>query len=175
MVIGIVSPLLFVPRWPIAFVSGMLYGVIWGSVLANVASTLGAILHFWLAKTLLSPMSARLCNKYNIHPGKIPQEKQFATMFFLRAFPLSSFVLTNLFAGALNMRMSTFIWSSFLGMIPSTLMYAAWGKLMKKPSTEFYILAVAILVLLMIGTWIAQRKFMPWFSKLSAGTDGRDN
>ena len=46
---GLLSPLLFLPRWPIAFVAGLLYGVVAGTLLATAASTLGAMLHFLLA------------------------------------------------------------------------------------------------------------------------------
>lgn len=161
-VAGIVTPLLFLPRWPIAFVAGLLYGVGWGSLLANVASTLGAWLHFTLARTLLAPLSARLLRKYNMDPASVPREKVFAVLFFLRAFPLSNFVATNLFAGALKIQPRNFVLASFLGMIPSTVMYAAWGKLMKKPSGWFYALAVATLALIIWGTVVAHKKLQPW-------------
>ena len=166
-VAGIVSPLLFIPRWPIAFVSGLLYGVVWGTVLANISSALGAWLHFTLARTLLAPMSARFLRKYNLDPHSVPKEKVFALLFFLRAFPLSNFVATNLFAGALKIQPRNFVLASFLGMIPSTIMYAAWGKLMKKPSGWFYALAVATLVLIVWGTIVAHKKLYPWLKNLT--------
>ena len=99
---GLFSPLLFLPRWPVALVSGLLYGVFWGSLLANFASTLGAWLNFVLAKTLLAPTADRLRARYRIAGMRIPRDKAFAVLFLLRAFPLSNFVATNLLAGALK-------------------------------------------------------------------------
>ena len=61
--VGIFSPLLFLPRWPVAFVSGLLYGIFWGTALATTASTLGAWLHFLQARTLLSGYSAALLRR----------------------------------------------------------------------------------------------------------------
>jgi uncharacterized membrane protein YdjX (TVP38/TMEM64 family) len=159
--VGIVSPLLFVPRWPIAFVAGLMYGVVWGTILANVASTLGACLHFVMAKTLLSPVADRLRRRYGIHPRAIPEDKVFPVLFLLRAFPLSNFVATNLLAGALRIRMGTYLTATFFGMIPSTIMYAAWGKLMKKPDPHFYAIAAISLTIMVVGTWIAQKKYVP--------------
>jgi uncharacterized membrane protein YdjX (TVP38/TMEM64 family) len=164
---GIVTPILFIPRWPIAFVGGLMYGIFWGSILANIASTIGAYLHFMLAKTLLSPMAERLRHRYGIHASNVPQDKVFAALFFLRAFPLSNFVATNLLAGAMKIRTNTYLSASFLGMIPSTIMYAAWGKLMKKPSTEYYVLAIAIMVILVAGTLMAQKLFSPWLKRVT--------
>ena len=166
-VAGIITPLLFIPRWPIAFVAGLLYGVFWGTVLANISSVVGAWLHFTLARTLLAPMSARLLKRYNMDPRSVPKEKVFALLFFLRAFPLSNFVATNLFAGALEIQPRNFVLASFLGMIPSTIMYAAWGKLMKKPSGWFYALAVVSLALIIWGTIVAHKKLYPWLKNLT--------
>ena len=171
--IGIVSPLLFLPRWPVAFVGGILYGIVWGSVLANCASTVGALLHFWMAKGLLGPTSERLLQRSRIRPGAIPREKAFIALFLLRAFPLSSFVVTNLLAGALKVQPWTYLTSSFLGMIPSTIMYAAWGKLLKKPSAGTYITAVALLVLLLAGTWFARKHFGAWIRSPKAPEAGK--
>lgn len=164
---GIFTPLLFIPRWPVAFVGGLLYGVVWGSIIANIASTIGAWLHFLLARTMLRPMADKLRRRYGIHAATASREKVFTAIFLLRAFPLSNFVATNLLAGALQIRIGTYLAATFLGMIPSTLMYAAWGKLMKKPEPAYFVLAVGILALLAAGTLVAQRRFMPWFKRIT--------
>jgi uncharacterized membrane protein YdjX (TVP38/TMEM64 family) len=169
---GIITPLLFIPRWPIAFVGGALYGITEGSIIANVASTIGAYLSFLLARTLLRPMAEKLRRKYGIHAAAAAPGKVFWVLFLLRAFPLSNFVATNLLAGAMQIRTGTYLAASFLGMIPSTLMYAAWGKLVKKPEPVYYVLAVGILIVLLVGTLVAQRRFMPWFKKVAAPPPG---
>lgn len=171
LVAGIVTPLLFLPRWPIAFLAGLLYGVFNGALLATVASTLGAWLHFTLSRTLLAPLTQRMKQKYNLQKLDVPREKQFLVLFLLRAFPLSNFVATNLIAGALKMSRSRYVSASFLGMIPSSIMYSAWGKLMKKPSGEFYALALVTLVVIVLGTLAAQRYVQPWLKQLTQRQD----
>ena len=163
---GILSPLLFLPRWPIAFVAGLLYGVAGGTLLATAASTLGAILHFVLAKSLLSPLSDRLRKRYAIAAAPIPREKAFLVLLFLRAFPLSNFVATNLLAGAMKIHFGAYVAASFIGMIPSTIMYAAWGKLLKQPSASFGALAMASVLFIVIGTLVARKHFYPWLKSL---------
>ena len=174
LVAGALMPLLFLPRWPLAFLAGMLYGVGWGTVLATVASTIGAWLHFLLSRTLLAPMSDRLRHRYRLDHLTIPKDKQFLALFILRAFPLSNFVATNLVAGALKLSRSRYILASLLGMIPSTLMYAAWGKLMKKPDPHFYALAVVSLVVVVVGAVAGQKYVYPWFRKPAPDEAPRD-
>lgn len=166
---GLLTPLLFLPRWPIAFLAGLLYGVLWGTALATVASTAGAWLHFLLSRTLLAPMSDRLRRRYRIEHLTIPREKQFVVLFVLRAFPLSSFVMTNLLAGALKLSRSRYLLATVLGMIPSTVLYAAWGKLMKKPDPHFYVVAVLALVFIVAGAVLGQRYLQPLLRRSPAG------
>jgi uncharacterized membrane protein YdjX (TVP38/TMEM64 family) len=159
LILGFLSPLAFLPRWPLAMLSGLLYGVGWGTALANVASAGGAWLQFRLARNLLAPTAARFRAHSLLARLRVPPAQEFKVLFFLRVFPLSNFVATNLLAGSLNMRTRAFLTASFLGMIPSTLMYAAWGKLLKKPAGSYYLLAVAA-VLLLVGTTLWARKHL---------------
>lgn len=167
--LGVLTPLMFLPRWPIAFLAGLLYGIGWGTLLATAASTVGAWLHFMLSRTLLAPASERLKKRMGWEHLRIPREKQFMTLFLLRAFPLSSFVATNVLAGALRLSRGRFITATFLGMLPSTWMYAAWGKLMKKPDPHFYGLAALAVILIVGGAVGAQRYLAPYFRPSNEG------
>ncbi|MCZ7591951.1 MAG: VTT domain-containing protein [Kiritimatiellae bacterium] len=168
---GALTPLMFLPRWPIAFLAGLLYGVGWGTALATVASTLGAWLHFVLSRTLLAPMSEKIKRRFHWEHLDIPRDKQFMVLFLLRAFPLSSFVATNILAGALKVSRSRYLTATFLGMIPSTVMYAAWGKLMKKPDSQFYGVAALAVVLIVVGSVLAHRYIAPWLKPRVAKSD----
>ncbi len=159
LVIGAIAPLLFLPRWPICFISGMLYGVIWGTVIANFASLLGAWIHYVTAKKLVSDSSEKLLNKFNLNINKLRDMNSFWAIFILRAVPVSNSAATNVLAGALKISTVSYLLASFLGMIPSTIMYVAWGKLMKKPDPEFYAVAVGIVAIMIIAT-IAVRRFI---------------
>lgn len=167
--LGVLTPLMFLPRWPIAFLAGLLYGVGWGTLLATAASTVGAWLHFMLSRTLLAPASERVKRRMGWEHLNIPREKQFMTLFLLRAFPLSSFVATNVLAGALKLSRSRFLAATFFGMLPSSWMYAAWGKLMKKPDPHFYWFAAAAVALIVIGAVGAQRYLSPYFRPPAEG------
>ena len=175
VVFGAVTPLFFLPRWPVAFVSGLLYGVVWGTLLATAASTLGAWLHYYLARGFLAPMAERTLARFRLSRDRVPQDKMFMLFFFLRAFPLSNFVVTNLLGGALKVRVRTYLLASFLGMLPSSVMYASWGKLMKRPSSEFYWVAALTVILVAGGIVLAQKRFLPWLKKLRESGEEDDS
>lgn len=160
-VLGVVSPLLFLPRWPIAFAAGLLYGIVWGTTLAVTASCTGAVVHYYLSRTLLSPMAEQARRQYGLDRLQVPPTRQFHVIFLLRAFPFSSFVVTNLLAGAMRMHSGRFIWASLLGMIPSTLMYASGGKLVKQPDQRYYVVAMLAVAVMAAGSVAAYRILRP--------------
>ena len=154
---AIVSPLAFIPRWPVAFLCGLIYGVGWGSLLANVVSTLGAWLHFRLARHAFKRATARLPVAARWRAALADRKTSFLALFLLRAFPLSNFTATNLLAGALGLPSRVYLAATFLGMIPSTLLYACWGKLTRKPNPSFFALLAGLFVFIVVGTWLARR------------------
>jgi uncharacterized membrane protein YdjX (TVP38/TMEM64 family) len=155
--LGAFSPLLLLPRWPIAVVSGLVYGVFWGTCLANTASLAGACLQYALARSTLSHLAERLLAKNRWRHVLESRRHMFCILFLFRAFPLSNFVATNLLCGTLKIPAWTYLAASALGMIPSTILYAAWGKLTIKPSWGFGALIAAALLFLTIGTLFARR------------------
>ena len=163
IVFGLLTPLLFIPRWPLAMVSGLLYGVTQGVLLSTAASTLGALLQFYLARTFLADFAGRFIARSRLARVSIPRDKTFLAVFLLRAFPFSSFVVTNLLAGALRLNAGSYLAGSFLGMIPSSYMYASCGKFMKQPSPRFLLSAIACVALVAVGTVLSRRHWSPWF------------
>ncbi len=171
VVAGVCLPLALLPRWPIAFLSGLLYGVALGSLLANVASLLGAWLQFALARDTLGQASRRLPVAAKWKALLERRDRAFLVLLFLRAFPLSSFVATNILAGTLRLPLRTYLAATFLGMVPSTLIYATWGKVVQKPTTGFYVLVAAVLLFVAGGTVLAQRYLLARRSALEPVND----
>jgi len=157
VLLGALSPLLMLPRWPLAVVSGLAYGVFWGSCLANTASLVGAWLQYLLARSTLAHMAERLLSGNRWRHLLERQKDIFLILFLFRAFPLSNFVATNLLCGTLRIPLRTYLAASVLGMIPSTVLYAAWGKLTLKPSGGFVSLAFFTLAFIVLGTVYARR------------------
>jgi uncharacterized membrane protein YdjX (TVP38/TMEM64 family) len=157
ILLGILTPLLMLPRWPIAVVSGMVYGVFWGTCLANTASLIGAGVQYWVARSTLAHVFQRWLAGNRWRHLLESQKNVFFVLLLFRAFPLSNFVATNLLCGTLRISVWPYLLASAIGMIPSTLLYAAWGKLTLKPSGSFAFLAFFTLAFIVLGTFLARR------------------
>lgn len=170
---AIVMPLMFLPRWPLGMACGMIYGVAWGTILASVTSTVGAWVQFVIARHLLGPTAQRLKKKAVFRRVRISSEHAFTALLLVRLFPLSNFVATNLVAGSLRLSHGTYLLATFLGMLPTTLVFVSWGKLLKKPSPAFYVLAIGLVLGLVVITLIAQRRYFGG-TLVSAGANDRE-
>ncbi len=145
LVVGTLAPLFLVPRWPVSWLCGVLYGVVWGSVLGCVSATLGAWLQFHFARTLLRPMARRVAARFRWAEKSISKDRMFTAVLLLRLFPLSHFAAVNLIAGTLGGHLRAFLLATSIGILPTSIMFAAFGKLAREPSLGFTILVTVCL------------------------------
>lgn len=168
---GALAPLALLPRWPLAVGCGMLYGLAWGGLLANAASTLGAWLQFFLARRALGPAATRLLARRGRRFAGMRPRQAAALLVALRVFPLSSFVATNLLAASINLSSRLYVLATFAGMIPSTLMYGAWGRLALHPTAGALWMTAGLLLLLGSVAWLARGRLMSADSPAGGGED----
>ena len=106
---------------------GFLFGWLFGGLATVVGATLGATIIFLIAKTALGePLAAKAGPKLNaLREGF--QEDALSYLFFLRLVPLFPFWLVNIAPGLLGVKLSTFMFATFFGIIPGTFAFSFAG------------------------------------------------
>ena len=170
--LSLVLPFLFLPRWPLVFAAGALYGMVYGTLLGTAAGTLGALLHFTFSRRLLRPAGDRVRRRFGL-PERMGDRQAMLLLFSVRAFPFSNYGLTNLLAAAINMRLAPFAVATALGMMPSTALIAAWGKLMRKPAPAFFALAIGLTIAMGAAAWWLGRHGLAMLEE-RRGSDGEN-
>lgn len=107
--------------------SGFLFGAVAGALLSVFAATAGGTLLFLAARTSFGdllreragPRLTRLRNGF--------QADAASYMLFLRLTPAFPFWLVNLASALLGVELRTFLWTTFLGMMPATFAFAVAG------------------------------------------------
>jgi uncharacterized membrane protein YdjX (TVP38/TMEM64 family) len=106
---------------------GFLYGVVAATIYVNVGATCGAALAFLSARYLLGN---RLQEKYREPLLKFNREfdkngaRYLLTVRFIPVFP---FFLINFLSGLTRVPLGTFVWTTSLGIIPGTAVFAYAG------------------------------------------------
>ena len=107
---------------------GYLFGTFLGAFYINVGATTGALLSFLFSRYVAGDW---LQKRYSRHLDRFNREVEARGHFYLlivRLIPLFPFVLVNLLSGLSGVRVRTYLWTTCLGIIPVSLIYAYAGS-----------------------------------------------
>ncbi len=126
--------------------AGALFGLLWGSIIASFASSIGATLAFLLSRYLLRDI---VQNRFGdrlttINAGMVKEGPLY--LFTLRLVPVFPFFLINLLMGLTSIRTRDYYWVSQLGMLAGTLVYVNAGTQLAKLTSLSGIMSPVLLV-----------------------------
>jgi uncharacterized membrane protein YdjX (TVP38/TMEM64 family) len=107
---------------------GFLYGTVPATLYVNLGATAGAVLAFLFARYLLGE---QLQDKYRQQLDRFNREMEaegWRYLLTLRLIPIFPFFLINFLAGLTRVPLKTFAWTTALGIIPGTAVFAYAGR-----------------------------------------------
>lgn len=107
---------------------GFMFGNIWGSIFVVISATAGATLLFWVVKFALSDWISKKSESWVNKMQKGFQKNAFQYLLFLRFIPVFPFWAVNIVPAILNVRTSTFVIGTFVGIIPGSVVYVTIGS-----------------------------------------------
>lgn len=119
---------------PIATVLTLLAGIIFapilGTALVAIGATLGAIVVFLVVKH--ASQSIDITSKYNKSKHLLTlqqnlQKNAASYLLFARLVPLFPFVLVNIAPATVGVKLSTFTWTTLVGILPGSFIYTYLG------------------------------------------------
>jgi len=119
----------------ISLCGGYVFGVAGGLTFSVIGATIGAVSAFFLARYFLGNW---LNTKYADQLAKFNQELKtngHLYMLTLRLIPIFPFFLINLMAGLTGIRFSTFLWTTFFGIIPGGFVFIYAGSRLSEVSS----------------------------------------
>jgi uncharacterized membrane protein YdjX (TVP38/TMEM64 family) len=145
---------------------GFLFGVLPTVLVVNLAATVGAAGAFLASRYLVGKYFQE---KYSEKLEKFNKEilsHGHNYLLILRLIPIFPFFLINIFSGLTNISLKTFIWTTAVGIVPGTFLYAFAGKqidYVTSPSEIFsskvWIIFLILVFLIFINMFM-RKKFM---------------
>jgi uncharacterized membrane protein YdjX (TVP38/TMEM64 family) len=157
----------------LAVAGGLLFGTWLGGTLAIAGATTGAIGVFLLARTAIGEAMGARSGPWLDRLREGFQENAWSYLVVLRVLPMCPFVVVNVGAAVLGVRLRTYALATFLGMLPGSFVYAGVGsglgavladggkpdpQIMLEPGILVPLLLLAILALLPVGYKWAKRR-----------------
>jgi len=112
--------------WP-TLIGGFLFGTALGAVLVVTSATVGAFLIYLAARTALG---GALRSRASGWLGRMEQgfrEGEISYLLIMRLVPVVPFFVANLAPAFLGVRAWTYVWTTFVGIIPGTVVYISIG------------------------------------------------
>ncbi len=117
--------------WLLTFSGGFFFGWIIGSFLTIIGATIGACILFILSKSILGKyLNKKIKNKKGMLANfeKNINNNAFNYLLFMRLMPLFPFVFVNIAPSLLGIGFFVFFITTFLGIIPATIIYSLLGS-----------------------------------------------
>lgn len=112
----------------LTIISGFLFGVIYGAIYSNIGATIGATIAFLVVRYILGDF---IQERYLARLENFNKEIELHGAWYLLAIhviTLVPFFVVNTLAGLTRMSIWTFIWTTLIGVIPGSLLYAYAGR-----------------------------------------------
>ncbi|MCH4827271.1 MAG: TVP38/TMEM64 family protein [Planococcus sp. (in: firmicutes)] len=145
-----VRPLIFFPASVLSIAGGLAFGAWLGTLYTIIGATLGAMLSFYVAKTLGKSFVRK---SWTGNVGKIQSQMEQNGFFYVLLFrfiPVINFDLISYVAAFAKVRFTSFALATFIGIIPGTFAYNFLGSSFVSGNPKIIILAVVVFVILTV-------------------------
>jgi uncharacterized membrane protein YdjX (TVP38/TMEM64 family) len=106
---------------------GFLFGPVAGGLMSVTGATLGSTIAFLACRTAFGDIVARKAGPMVTKLAEGFRRDAFSYLFTLRILPVAPLLLINIAAGLAEVKLSTFMIASFIGMAPGSFVYALLG------------------------------------------------
>ena len=107
---------------------GFLFGVLGGAALVVASATVGATLVFLAARTVLSGLLRVRAGGWVERLERGFRQGEISFLLIMRLVPAVPFFVANLVPAFLGARLRHFVWTTFVGITPATLVFVSLGS-----------------------------------------------
>lgn len=157
--------LFFLPAIPIALLAGFAFGLIKGTIIASIGSTIGCALAFLVARYALRDMVEGWAKKsdYFKKIDKGVKNQGFRIIIITRLVPIFPFNLQNFLYGLTDISFFTYVILSWICMLPATIVFTfsagaiSSGQSLGKIFTYLAIASIFFVILSFIPSYIKRK------------------
>jgi uncharacterized membrane protein YdjX (TVP38/TMEM64 family) len=134
----------------LTILSGAIFGTYSGVLIVTICGTIGGTLSFLISRYLLKDYVNKKFHGQFLTINKNLHKDGAFYLFILRFIPVSPFVVINLVMGLTSLRVWTFFWTTFLGMLPGNIIYVFAGEKISEFDSPADIMSLSFLLSLTI-------------------------
>ncbi len=152
--------LLFPPNATIFFMSGVIFGPIYGSVYALLGGLSCAIIEFGVARYLGLPVVKRIIGPKTQVPALDPFLSWSSIMLLRLVLTGPPYDLVNYGLGLTKTRWRNYIVGTTVGLIPSSILFTQFGYSLHQSPSKFLVLITVLITI--VTTLLPDRQYINW-------------
>lgn len=155
-------PITFFPVPILALAGGVCFGVTEGTIYTLIGAFFNSAIMFFMARYMGKDYIIDFLHK-KVKPEKlskytnIDNNNGFFLIFILRLIPIMPYNVINYMAGLTEVSFSKYNIATMLGILPGTIIFLNVGDKMKEVHSKEFMISLALLVSLTIGSFIAMK------------------
>jgi len=157
----IVVAILPIPAEIPAAMNGMLFGAVLGLVITWGGAMIGAMISYELARCFGRKLSRRFVKPETMAKFEGLKNTEAPVLLMLRLTPVVAFTVVNWASGLLQVRRSTFVWTTAVGILPGAIAFTASGSALALLYERYPAVVTAIVATLcgalLLRVWWKQR------------------
>lgn len=111
----------------VSITGGFLFGTVLGTTLNVVSATLGATTLFVIARSSLGAWLRAKAEGWVERAAESIEQNQISFLLAMRLAPYMPFFVANLIPAFFRVRLVTYVWTTFFGIIPAAIVYTSFG------------------------------------------------
>ena len=161
-----ILPAFFFPVAVLALAGGLLFGLLWGSVYTFIGAIVNCCLMFLMARYIgrekvRKLVQRKLSLQWQKRLDGLGGREGALLLIVLRLIPAVPYNLINYAFGLTEMKLTTYLFFSAVGIIPGTLAFINIGDKALEPGSPSFWLAIGLLIALLVITALLGKKLFP--------------
>lgn len=132
----------------LSLLGGFLFGVWLGTALVLCSATAGALIVFLVTRSAIGEPLRRKAGPLYQKISSNMRENAFGYLLFMRLVPLFPFFLVNLVSALFDIKVRNFVFATFFGMAPATLIYVNFGRQIGNVTSARSLMSPSVLIAL---------------------------
>ena len=146
---AIIAPL---PAFVPALANGLLFGAVWGTLLTWSTAIIGALLCFYIARTLGRPAVEKLVSRRAMKSVDTFFDRHGnSAVLIARFIPILSFSAISYVSGVTSITLWGYLWTTAVGILPGTIVFCVLGQNMTDVVKFIWYAAGGIAALIVLG------------------------
>ena len=157
----------------LSLTAGFIFGNIVGTLYVVIGATIGATLIFLITRMVVGEFLRKKANKLYKKVEEPLTSNPISYLFFMRLVPLFPFTLVNIVPALFKIPLLTYVWVTFIGIIPGTFVYVNLGTSLSSIKTLNDVFSTELIIAF---TLLGCFSLMPMFiRKYKKGTNDKQS